>query len=114
MITDECKSGVIRLDVRGIGDVPAMKNNKMITRGKLITNPKRQKWMEHCIQLIESQLLFAMQTDASGTLTAQQVRSWIASNMPASDSRQWVPKLNVDSSDCDKGEEGATIEIEKL
>jgi hypothetical protein len=104
----------IKLDVRGMGDPPSFKNNKMIARGRLITNPKRQKWMEHCIQLIESQLLFAMQTGASETLTAQRVRSWIASNMPASDSRQWVPELHVTSVDCAKGEEGATITIERI
>jgi len=100
--------------VRWIGPVPAMKNNKMIARGRLITNPKRQKWMEKCIEAFASQLLFGIPIKENETLTAQRVRSWIASNMPAKDSRQWIPQLYVEAVDCAKGEEGATITIDRI
>jgi len=104
----------IKLDVRGIGDVPSFKNNKMIARGRLITNPKRQKWMEHCIQLIESQLNYAMQTSAGETLTGQQALCWIAQSLPCDDSRSFIPELHITAVDCTKGEEGATITIERI
>ena len=104
----------IKLEIKGLGHVPSFKNNKMLTRGRLITNPKRQKWMDQCIQLIESQLNFRIPINEDGTLMGQQVLSWIACNVPLDDSRQWIPELHISSRSCDKGEEGATILIERL
>ena len=104
----------IKLNVVGLENVPSFKNQKMIARGRLITNPERQKWMERCTQGFVSQLLSVIQTIEGETLTGQQVQSWIACNMPSNDSRQWIPELHITSEQCSKGEEGATIMIERI
>jgi hypothetical protein len=110
----------IKLEIRGLGHVPSFKNKKRAIldrhtgRMRTMTDAKTQKWMEQCIRSIESQLLYAIQTIAEGTLTARRVPSLIACYLPLDDSRQWLPELLIKSVDCDKGEEGATIVIEKL
>lgn len=110
----------IELAVRNIGPAPSFKNTKSIGRNRktkrpfIMTNPKKKKWMEACIQSFESQLFCVIQIGDGGTLTAPPPRSLIASSLPLDDSRQWIPELHVLSEDCDKGNEGATIIIEKL
>lgn len=109
----------IKLEVRGVS-ISAFKNKKraILDRhtGKMrtMTDAKTQKQMELIIRSIKSQLLSIIATDTKGTSTGQRVQSWIASNWPLKDSRQWIPQLYVEAVDCDKGEEGATILIEKL
>lgn len=104
----------LNVTVRNLGPVPSFKNNKMICRGRLITNPKRQKWMEQCIRSIESQLLCDIPTTEEGTLTGQRRLSWIACNMPLDDSRQWIPEIVIKSYTCDKGWDGFSMEIEQI
>lgn len=114
MTSESCKSGAIRLEIRQLGHVPSMKNNKMLTRGRLITNPQRQRWMDLATQSIESQLFSAIRINGEETLTGQELRSLIAWSKQFDDARTWVPSLHIESSDCDKGEEGAEIIIERL
>jgi hypothetical protein len=104
----------IKLEIKGLGHVPAMKNNKMMTRGRLITNPERQEWMERCIRNFECQLVFGIQTSGEGTLTVPQVRYLIASQLPEDDCWTRIPQVNISALKVEKGEEGATIIIEEL
>lgn len=104
----------IILELRGSGHVPSFKNNKMIARGRIITNPKRQKWMETCIRSIVSQLRSLCRTIVGETMTEQHQRSWTASSLPEDDCWQWIPELHIIATKCEKGQEGAIITIERL
>jgi hypothetical protein len=111
MITDNTNS--VRLYVKGF-HIPSFKNSKMLTRGKLITNPKMQRQMEEIIRSLGSQLLSCARTLEGETLTGPQAQSLIASLLPEDDSRQWIPELVINSRDCDKGNEGAIVEINRV
>ena len=104
----------IVLKIQGIGNCPSFKNSKMLSRGKLITDPEKQKWMERAIRAIESQLISLSQTIGGETLTELQQRSLIASFMPEDDSWQLVPEIKIVGHKTDKDSEGATITIEKI
>lgn len=104
----------LRLEILGLGHVPAMKNNKMLTRGRLITHPKRQKWMDQAIRAIEFQLMSLFQTTAGETWTEPQLHSWIASRWPLDDSCAWIKELVIKVRPVPKGSEGAAILIERL
>lgn len=107
----------IRLEVQGIGPVISLKNGKLLTRGKLITDPKKQKWMDQCVQLLFSQLDSAFPTTGPrtsttllspcATLSREQLRSF-------DDRWQIVRELHITAEKCEKGQEGATITIERL
>lgn len=97
--------------VTGIGPVPSFKNKKMLAHGRLITDPKRQKWMDRCIQSFESQLRSAIQTSAGGTLMGRSLRSLIAWSRQFDDSRQWIPKQSAEAED---GPDSACLTIEQL
>lgn len=102
------------LRVQGIGHVPSFKNNKLLTRGKLITNPKRQKWMEQCVASFMRQLLYSFPMSASETVTAQKVRSWIASSTPENDSCKCLIQCSWRFCKYPKGLEGAEITLVPL
>jgi len=104
----------IMLAVRQQGHVPSFKNNKMLAKGKLITDPAKQKWMERCIQSFESQLFCGSAITGGEMPTAPCPLSLTASLMPLDDSRQWIPELHVYCEEVKPGEEGAVIIIEKL
>ena len=102
------------LKIRGVGHITSFKNSKMLSRGRLITSPIKQKQMEQYIRLIESQLRSAYQTTAAGTQTGHSLASWIRSSVPLDDSIQWVPEIHIHTQRVTKGEEGADILIEQL
>ena len=102
----------IKLVVGGIGNVPSFKNSKMLTRGRLITDPKKQAWMERCIQSFESQLRSAFQTRGIATTTGPIPLSRIALLLPLDDSRKWIPRHCVNTRLVSKGSEGAELVIE--
>lgn len=104
----------LSLEIQGLGHVPSFKNGKMIARGKLITMPARQKWMDRAIQSIEFQLRSAIQINTGEIQTEQQLRSLIASSVPLDDSRQWIAEIHVKWIDVAKGKEGAFITIEPV
>lgn len=104
----------IKLNVKGLGHVPSFKNKKMLTRGRLITNPENQKWMSACEAAFVSQLLSEYQTKETGMPMVRSLRSWIACVMPLNDSVRSVRKVTIEVEDVAPGEEGATIEIEQL
>lgn len=104
----------IRLSVNRLGHVPSFKNNKMLARGRLITDPKKQEWMEQCIRSIESQLRSVYQTIDTGTLTGLSLPCWIASSLPHDDSVQWISSLRVEVVTVEAGQEGAEIVVERV
>ena len=104
----------MKLDVRNLGHVPSFKNSKMLARGRLITLPERQKWMEQCRESFVSQLLSASQTSADGISTAPCPRSLIASSLPQDDSVNDICEIAVRVETVEKGQEGASIEVERI
>jgi len=101
----------IRLVVQGLGSVPSFKNSKMLTRGRLITDPKKQKWMDACIASFESQLRSELRTRGIATTTGPIPPSRIASLLPLDDSRKWIPEHCVRTLLVSKGSEGAELVI---
>lgn len=109
----------IVLEIKGL-TIPAFKNRKRAIRDRrtgkqrTLTEPRVKEQMERIILAIGFQLLSVIPTTAGETLTAQQARSWIASSLPSDDSRQIISQIFITALDCDKGEEGAQIIIEKM
>lgn len=104
----------ILLVVSGMGHVPSFKNNKLLTRGRLITNPRNQAWMEAVADAFASQLLCWFQTTGIEILTEQQALSSIATLVPLDDSLAWIGELSVNWRHVPKGMEGAEIVIGAL
>jgi hypothetical protein len=101
------------LHVRGLGPVPAFKNSKLLARGRLLTKPAYKEWMDKCANSFVCQLYCDILTAADAILTGQQARSLIAS-LPPDDNWQCIPEIHVKAELCAKGEEGATITIERI
>lgn len=104
----------ITLRVEGLGHVPSMKNKKMMTRGRLITDPKRQKWMERCIRSFESSLLSQSLTTVGETSTGTCQHYSIVWLSHFDDSVQWLKEIHVKAIKVPRGREGALIELESL
>lgn len=104
----------VRLSLRHLGPVPAKKNSKMLTKGKLITKPEYQVWIKKAEDSLLSQLGSIIPTAGDGTHLEQWRLSWIASSMPADDCWTVIPEQHVRSGLCAKGTEGAEILIERL
>jgi len=107
-------ANAIKLSLKGLGHVPSFKNSKMLSRGNLITAPKKQKWMQRAIRNIESQLRYAFRTRGIEITTGPSALCSIASLVPLDDSRKWIPTHSVSTLLVSKGEEGADIVIEPL
>lgn len=105
----------LTLGIRGCGNIVSFKNSKMMARGRLITDPRKQKAMDSYISALESALYSAYQTYVTETQTECSLASWIASCVPADDSWKHIPKS--DGWDCivvPSGEEGADLIIERI
>jgi hypothetical protein len=111
--TDSSKDGSILLKFLG-REIPSFKNTKMIARGRLITDPKKQAVMEQITTAFEFQLHCAIPRIATKTLTEQQRLSLIASYLPLDDSRKWISELCVRWLQVPKGKEGALVRIERV
>lgn len=103
----------IELEIKGLGHVPSFKNSKMLTRGRLITDPKKQRWMERAIRLIASQWRYASLIVGGATSTGRSRRS-LTVLLPQDDSWQWIPEIHCRAARVGKGEEGAKITIERI
>lgn len=112
VVSDMSQKSIV-LVIRNIGHVPSFKNHKLLTRGRTITDPKKQKWMKLCIQGFVSQLLSKCQISETGTLTEHHLRSLIAL-LPQDDNWKHMPELSVSAIQVDKGKEGAFVTIEKI
>ena len=86
----------------------------MLTRGRLITDPKKQKWMQQAAECFESQLRYWCQTNGIEIQTAQQQPSLIAGSWPLDDSTAWIGQLCVTWQKVNNGEEGAIVEFSKI
>lgn len=130
----------VTLNLRGLGPIPSFKNRKLIRtwmdkasrkeeyrdghwwirrdtiklRSMLYLEPALQTWMDRATSLIESQLRSALATSAGMIQTAACQRSLIATLLPLDDCWTNFKEVHVLSQLCEKGEEGATITIEKL
>lgn len=104
----------IKLSIKGLGEICSFKNSKLLARGRLITDPKKQEKMDRYIQSIKSQLYSELRTRGIAISTGCSPQSLIASFMPLDDSRQWIPEIHVSCVDVEKGEEGCDILIEKI
>lgn len=109
------------LTVRGLENVTSFKNSKEIVRikgrPKLVTAPRKQKWMERCIRSFESQLSSALATTEGETQTGCSQPCLTALFTPSrtfDDCVQVIPELNVRVVTVKKGEEGADIIIELI
>ena len=103
--------------IRNVGNIPSFKNSKMLCRGRLITDPKKQKVMQQIIRDLQSTLTSAFATIADGTATGPSLPCLTAlcgHSTTFDDSHQWIPRLSVEASKCEAGEEGATITITLL
>jgi hypothetical protein len=102
------------LEIKGLGHVPSFKNNKLLTRDRLITNPENQVFMDWLTRSFESQLLSACRMTAAGTQTAPSPQFWTALSGQFDDSVQWIPEISVKAQRCPKGDEGATVTLELI
>ena len=114
LILHHSMSAKIVLRIRGLSHVPSMKNSKMLTRGKLITKPEYQKWMERCIQSFESELRYLCRTKRDVTETEPPQLCSIASLNQFDDSVHWIPEIDIRVQTVPKGEDGAIITLEQL
>ena len=103
----------IVLGVKGLGHIPAFKNKKRIMRGRLITDPRAQKWMKECVSSFTSQLRRMFQTGDDATSTGCWQRSAIAS-LPSDDNWQQMSRLTISVKEVPKGEEGGTVTLTKI
>lgn len=104
----------IVLKIQGVGEIPSFKNSKMIARGRLITDPRKQKIMERITRSFEFQLRSLSQTTEAGTGTAHIPPSKIVSFMPLDDSLDWIPEHSVKLQRVSKEQAGAIVTIERL
>lgn len=115
--TKPCQNGPgnsmtpIRLEIKGLGNIPSFKNNKMLAKGRLITNPENQKWMDRCVHSFESQLISLYQTREDGMRTGRSLQSWIASVLPLDDSVREIINEEILVHHTVKGQEGAIVTI---
>lgn len=105
---------VIKLVVTGLGHVPSFKNGKMMARGRLITDPKKQKWMQKAAASIESQLSSLSLIAEAVTPTGQSPRSWTLSCLPLDDDLEWIGVTCGSWRRVRRGAEGFELLIEKL
>ncbi len=103
----------ITLVVRGIGNVPAFKNKKIICGKRLITAPKARKWMEQAVSSLHSQLKSLFQTGGGATSTAHWQQSAMSS-LPSDDNWKAIPQICVSVRQVEKGDEGAIIRLQKI
>lgn len=104
----------LKFVVQGIGNCPSFKNSKMIARGRLITDPKKQDWMDKAAASIESQLISLYRIAEAETPTGQSLQSWIQSCMPLDDDLVWIGVPSGTWRRVKPGEEGFEITIEKV
>lgn len=104
----------ISLIIQNLGHIPSFKNSKLLTRGRLITDPKKQKVMELITQAIESQLNSYTAIKDGETWMEGCQQSLIAWSKQFDDSSDWIPEIRITSKHVQKGNEGAIILIEEI
>ena len=105
---------MIILHVNGVGHIPSKKNNKFLTRGRLITKPEYQKVIKKITDGFVSELLSGSAIIVGATLMEDYPPFLTVSLLPEDDCWTWIPEITVKGLPCPKGMEGATIEIEEI
>lgn len=98
----------IRLVVRGLGHVPAIKNSMFS-----IVDPKNREWKRRCVQSFVSQLLSSIPTSEQETPMPHFLRCLIAS-LPHDDNWKVVSEIQIQCQEVPPGDEGAEITIYRL
>lgn len=104
----------VTLTIEGLGHVPSFKNSKLLTRGRTITKPEYQAWMERAVRSIVSALRSEFQTRGIEITMGPSALSSIACLLPLDDSRQWIPEHSVTTQCVSPGQEGAVVKIERI
>ena len=106
-------NGKLVMRIRGLGNVPAFKNKKIIAGKRLITAPKARRWMEQATQAMYSKLSSYFQTTEDETSTVrwqQSAMSWL----PSDDNWKEIPMIKAKVRRVKKGEEGCIITLTKI
>lgn len=105
----------VTLRVQGIGPVPAKKNSKLLTHGRLVTKPEYQKWMKKCEDAFVSQLTSIIPTEGVAMRMVPPPLSEILSSLPEDDCWEQVEWGHIRGHlASDPSEVGAVITIERL
>lgn len=104
----------VTIAIEGLGHVPSFKNSKLLSRGRTITKPEYQEWMDRVVRSIGSQLRSEFQTRGIEITMGPSALSLIASLLPLDDSRQWIPEHSVTTQCVSPGQEGAVVKIERI
>lgn len=99
---------ILKLSVKGLGHVPAIKNSMFA-----IVKKKNREWKKRCVQNFVFQSISIIPTNEQGTLTPQSLHS-LTALLPLDDSWKDIPEHSVRCVKVPKGEEGAEILIERL
>lgn len=114
----------IVLEIRDVGNIKSLKNNKMVPRygQKILTKPEAWKQQKKIVDELESQLYCALgisedmtlmeQREQYSTVSSELVEDLLTS-LPSDDNYLMIPDSMKLSVNLDKGEEGAIIYIEK-
>lgn len=98
----------LSLKIRGLGHVPAIKNSMFS-----IVKKENREWKRQCVRSIVSQLLSECPISGDVTLMQDFLRSRIAS-LPPDDNWKIISSVALEVILCQKGDEGADIEIIRL
>lgn len=105
------------LRLRGLGNVPAHKNNRLMlwAQKRSIRKPEIQEWMDRAITSLVSQLRSEFTARGIETSTGPQAASQIASCMPLDDCFKWIRSLSVSWQEASSEEDaGADITITRV
>lgn len=131
---------LVTIELSGLGPIPSFKNRKLIrswidkerkkeefrdgywwirkdtikVKSMLYLEPELQEWMEKATSLIESQLRSATATIREKILMAACPRSLIATLLPLDDCWTSFREVTVRNELVEAGQEGATIQIERM
>jgi len=103
----------LRLTIRGLGPLFNFKNSKMLTGGKLITDPELKKRMQAIVQSLELQLRYASQRYAE-SIQMGAPAPFSTHCLPHDDCWTAIPELRITSELVTDGSEGCDITIERI
>jgi hypothetical protein len=105
---------MIQLKVFGHGHIKGLKNNKLIAKGRLITNKDAWQQQKLIVQDLESQLLSAFQISENETSITRGQLLEIVSLVPCDDCWTDIGDLNLIWNKVPKGKEGVWLYIERV
>lgn len=108
MSTTSIKPETVVLQISSLGHIPAIKNSMFS-----IVKKENREWKRRCVQSFLSQLLSTIPTNEFAILTPDSLQS-LTALLPADDSWRDIPEIQIRCFKCEKGQEGARIEVRKL